>query len=194
MSRVLWAAANSDFGGTWKKGRKLDKRGGRELGFMLPSFICRSYVGGSASQEKESTTDNQTGTVPEASATPMRPSATSFFADGLPEAAFVINRPRMLGLEEFGVLAEYTSVSGHGTTEEVLDTSAGERTQLYKVLADRKAGRARLLKKMLDSKAPLAATEPKRTAAFRDIDISASKASASIGEMLRPGEGAADIS
>ena len=109
----------------------------------------------------------------------------------------MINWPRMPELKEFEDTADHIIISGYSGMDELTDTSAAEKPQHYEVSADEKAGWTRLMRKMLDSKAPPPGTEQKRTTAFKELDIfaaiKANKALAGIGEILRTAQGAANL-
>ena len=68
-------------------------------------------------------------------------------------------------------MADHIGLAGYYGTEELMDTSAPKRPHLVKTLAAQKPGWARLLRQMLDSKAPPAETEQQRAAPFKEIDI-----------------------
>ena len=79
--------------------------------------------------------------------------------DRLSKVADVINWARMPELEEFEAMAGRVMISGYYGTEELMDTSASGRTQLYKISADVTSGRACLVRKLLNPGALPAETE-----------------------------------
>ena len=78
--------------------------------------------------------DIQNDTLLTTSPTPFR-SDSVIFSDGPSKAADTINWPRMPELEELQAAADHICVAGYFGTEELMDTSAFERPQLYKTLA-----------------------------------------------------------
>ena len=74
---------------------------------------------------------------------------------------------RMPELGEFEATADHMSVAGYYGMGELTDTSTAERTQSSKMLAEEKPGRARLLRKVLDCKAPPAEAEPKKSGSLQ---------------------------
>ena len=73
-------------------------------------------------------------------------------ADELGQTAEGITWSRKPELKEFEAMAELIVAEGYYDMTDLTDASANERTQLYKRLAEGKAGRARTLRKILDSK------------------------------------------
>ena len=70
-------------------------------------------------------------------------------------------------------MADVIVAEGFYDVADLADTSDNERTQLFKRLADGKAGRARALRKILDSKKLATEIGAKKTPAYKEIDISA---------------------
>ena len=75
-------------------------------------------------------------------------------ADDLSQLAERINWPRLHELKEFEQMAELILSAGYYSSEELADASPTERHQLYKLLAEGRPGWSRLLRKILDAKAP----------------------------------------
>ena len=67
-------------------------------------------------------------------------------------------------------MAERIVIAGYYGMGEPMATSAAERTQIYRMLAEEKPGWAHLMQKMLEFKAPPAVAEPRRAAAYNEID------------------------
>ena len=91
--------------------------------------------------------------LPSPSPTPRRSDA-SIMADELSRLAEQINWPRVPELKEFEQMADTILSAGYYSAEELADASLAERQQLYKISSDGRAGWARLLRKILDAKAP----------------------------------------
>ena len=123
------------------------------------------------------------------SRTPIR-SGASILADELSNTAGNIKWPRTPGLGVFEHMADMIISAGYYNFEELADTSAAERAQLYEILAGSRAGWVRLLQKMRESKAHPTKVEAEKSLAHRDVDIlAANRANPSlsgIGELLRP--------
>ena len=123
------------------------------------------------------------------SATPLRRSEAALFADELAKAAELIAGPRMPETREFEGAAELILAAGHYAIEELLDTSTAERAQLYKLMAECKAGWARMLRKIIDSEAPPTELEVKKAAPYKGVDIIAAvkahRCLSDIGEISR---------
>ena len=145
-------------------------------------------------QEKRST--DSADRLPSTSPTPRR-SDSEVMAGDLLRLAEQINWPRLLELKEFEQMAELILSTGYCSADELADTSATERQQVYKFLADGRPGWARLLRKILDSKAPPTEVEAKKALPFSEVNIfEAIKAHPclnGIGELLRPRQEAVNI-
>ena len=63
-------------------------------------------------------------------------------------------------------MAEMILSAGNYADDELADSSSTERRQLYKLLAEGRPGWARLLRKILDAKAPPAEVEIKSSPAI----------------------------
>ena len=74
---------------------------------------------------------------------------------------------------------------------------SAERTRIYKIFPEGRAGRARLLRKNLDAKPPPAEAEVKKSPLYKEGDIfgaiRAHPSLSGIGELLRPRQGAANL-
>ena len=53
-----------------------------------------------------------------------------------------------------GKMAEITSIAGYAFLEDLMDTPAPVRAQLYKVLADERPSKSRAMRKISDSRTP----------------------------------------
>ena len=143
-----------------------------------------------ASWESESSfKDDQNDSLPHSSATLYRKEA-AILADEQSKVADVIRWPRMPELEEFEAMAEHIIRGSYYGTGRLLDTSAGQRSQL-KMPAGEKPVWARLLGwALLDYKSPPAEAGRKKVAACNEIDIfatiQADAAMSGIREALRP--------
>ena len=93
---------------------------------------------------------------------PLRSDA-SLLVDELARAAGQIKWPRMPELKDFRQMAEMIKSAGYYNLDELADSSTAERTQMYKILPDGLAGWARLLRKILDAKAPPTEIEVKKS-------------------------------
>ena len=80
---------------------------------------------------------------------------------------------------------------------DLADASANERTQLFKRLAETKSGRARILRKILDSKQLATEIETKKAPAYKEIDIFAAiknrKHLSGLADILIPNQEAANL-
>ena len=135
--------------------------------------------------------------LPSTSPTPQRRSDASIMADDLSQLAERINWPRLPELKEFEQMAELILSSGYYSSEELADTSPTERHQLYKLLAEGRPGWSRLLRKILDAKAPPIEVESKKALPYTEIDIFAAIKNHptlyGLGEILRPRQEAVNI-
>ena len=91
--------------------------------------------------------------LPSSPQTPRRSDA-SILADELAKSAGQINLPRLPEPKEFEQMAGAIVSAGYYVSEELADASTAERTQIYKILSECRAGRARLLRKVLGAKSP----------------------------------------
>ena len=82
-------------------------------------------------------------------------------ADELSLAADGLTWSRRPELEECEAMAEVIAAEGYYDMADLADASANERAQLFKRLAETKSGRARILRKILDSSLRLK-LKPKR--------------------------------
>ena len=118
-------------------------------------------------------------------------------ADELSRLAEQINWPRLPELKEFEQMAEMILSAGYYSSEELADTSSAERQQLHKISSGGRAGWARLLRKILDAKAPPTEVEIKKALPYSEVNIfGAVKAHPSlsgIGDLLRPRQAAANL-
>ena len=87
-------------------------------------------------------------------------------------------------------MAETILSAGYYSSEELADTSTAERTQLYKILSDGRAGWARLLRKILGAKSPPTEMEVQKVLPSKEVNIfgamRAHPCLSGIGELLRP--------
>ena len=94
-------------------------------------------------------------------------------------------------------MAEMILSAGYYSSDELADTSSLERQELYKLLSEGRPGWARLLRKILDAKAPPTEVEIKKALPYSEIDIfGAIKAHPTlygIGELLRPRQEAVNL-
>ena len=94
-------------------------------------------------------------------------------------------------------MADMIISAGRYNFDDLADTSTAERTQLYKILSDGRAGWARLLRKMLDAKSPPTEIEAKKPLPYKEVDIfaaiRANPALRGIGELLRPRQEAVNL-
>ena len=127
--------------------------------------------------------------LPSPPLTPRRSDA-AILADELAKSAEQINWPRLPELKEFEQMAETILSAGYYSSEELADTSTAERTQLYKILSDGRAGWARLLRKILGAKSPPTEMEVKKVLPSEEANISGATRAhpclSGIGELLRP--------
>ena len=72
----------------------------------------------------------------------------------------------MPGLKGFEQMAEMIISAGYFNFEELAGAPAAELTQLRKILSGGRAGRARLLRKVLGAKSPPAEIEAKKSIPF----------------------------
>ena len=119
---------------------------------------------------------------------PLRSDA-AILANGLSESADDIKWPRAPELREFAQMADVIISAGHYNFGELADAFTAERAQLYKILADGGAGRARLLRKMLNARSPPAEVEAGRSLPFKEVDLLSA-----LGELLRPRQEAVNLS
>ena len=110
--------------------------------------------------EKRST--DSADMLPSTSPTPRR-SDGAIMADDLFRLAGQINWPRLPELKEFEQMAELILSMGYYSADELADTSSPGRQQIYKFLSEGRPGWARLLRKILGSKAPPTEVEVKRS-------------------------------
>ena len=88
-------------------------------------------------------------------------------ADELSLAADGLTWSRRPVLKECEDMAEVIAAEGYYDVADLADTSANERTQLFKRLAETKSGRARILRKILDSSSRRK-LKPKKAPAYTD--------------------------
>ena len=94
-------------------------------------------------------------------------------ADELSLAADGLAWSRRPELKECEASAEVIAAEGYSDMADLADTSANEPTQLFKLLAEGKSGRARTLRKILDPKQLATEIETKKAPAYKEIAISA---------------------
>ena len=114
-------------------------------------------------------------------------------ADELSLAADSLAWSRRPELKECEAMAELVAAEGYYDMADLADASANERAQLFKRLAEGKSGRARALRKILDSKQ--LATEMET--AYKEIDVSAAiknrKHLSGLADILIPNQEAANL-
>ena len=118
-------------------------------------------------------------------------------ADELGLAAEGLTWSRKPELKECEAMAEAIAAEGYYDMADLADASANERTQLSKRLAAGRAGRARALRKILDSKQLATEIETEKTPAYKEIDILAAtkrrKHLSGLTEILIPNQEAANL-
>ena len=92
-------------------------------------------------------------------------------AGELGQAAEGLTWSRKPVLKECEAMAEVIVAEGFYDMADLIDTSANERTQLFKRLAEGKAGRARIPRKILDSTQLATEIETKKTPSYKEVDI-----------------------
>ena len=134
--------------------------------------------------------------LPSSPQTPRRSDA-AILADELAKSAERIKWPRLPELKEFEQMAGTILSAGYYSSEELADTSTAERTQLYKILSDGRAGWARLLRKILGAKSPPAEMEAQKVLPPKEVNIfgamRAHPSLSGVGELLRPLQEAVDL-
>ena len=106
----------------------------------------------------------QNDVAPTASPTAKRPTRQNL-SDELGLAAEALTWSYKPEVKEYEAMAEVILAEGYYDMADLADTSAYERIQLYKRLAESKAGRARILRKISDSKQLATEIETKKTPA-----------------------------
>ena len=101
------------------------------------------------------------------------------------------------GMEEIGKMAELVAVMGYYTRGDLVDASVAERDLLYNLLLSRERARARITRKLSDSRASPQESEPEKQRDFEEVDISGAMNAGPplewIGEILRPRPKAAGL-
>ena len=77
--------------------------------------------------------------LPSSPQTPRRSDA-AVLADELASCSGRINRPRFPEIKEFKQMAEMIPSARYNSSEELADASSAERTQLYKIFLEGRAG------------------------------------------------------
>ena len=94
-------------------------------------------------------------------------------------------------------MAETVLSAGYYSPEERADTSTAERTQLYEILSDGRAGWARLLRKILDAKSPPTEMGAKKVLPCKEVNLFGAMRAhprlSRIGELLRPRQEAVNL-
>ena len=89
-----------------------------------------------------------------------------------------------------GKIAEITLIAGYYCAGDLIDTLLSERIQLYEALAGERPSGPRAMREILDWRAPLAKSQPKKTPSVDEEDIHAAaqaiKALKGIGRILCP--------
>ena len=103
----------------------------------------------------------------------------------------------MPDLKEFEAMADHIIAAGFYSTGEMIGTTNAERAQLCMIMAEGRAGCARLIRKMLGAEAPRTEAGVKKVVPFKGVgifvSIKANEASEGFVDSLRPRQGAANI-
>ena len=119
--------------------------------------------------------------LPPTSPTPLRSDAANL-ADELSKSAGNIEWPRAPELREFGQIEGATISAGYYNVEGLADACAAERAQLYKILAEGRAGWPRLLRKLMDAKSPPTEVEAKKFLPYEEVTRNWGASLTGIGE------------
>ena len=127
----------------------------------------------------------------------LPPSSSPTITNELAESAEQIYWPHSPELKEFEQIAGAIISAGYYNSEELADASSAERTQLYKILSEGRAGWARLLRKISGAKSPPAEAEAGKSLPYKKVNVSAAilayPALSGIGELPGPRQEAANM-
>ena len=90
-------------------------------------------------------------------------------AEELSKAVDWINWPLMPEIQEFKSTADHIIAAGYYPTQDFIDASKSERTQLLNILPGGKAGWVRLLRKMLGAEALPTEADVRKSAPCKEI-------------------------
>ena len=137
--------------------------------FKFLTQMAHKSVTKSSETQGDDFLPQQNDLLPSASSTARR-SERHGLAEELGVAGEALTWSHKPEVKEYDAMAEVILAEGYYDMADLADTSAHERTQLYKRLAESKAGRARILRKILDSKQLATEIETKKTPSFKEID------------------------
>ena len=139
---------------------------------------------------------NRNDTLPNSLATRYR-CETVILVDELSKAANAIRGSRPTELAVLEKIADHVIAAGYHCMGDLMDTSAFERPQSYKLLSDARPSWARAMRKLLEPQAPPAEFEAKKMTSYEEIDIPAAldarKWPAGVGHILRPQQEAVNL-